>query len=60
MRYRLLRILIPAAGLFLLGQCGLSDQQLTTIAQSAVSVGLNTLITQALLSLFGTGAGVTP
>jgi hypothetical protein len=58
MKHRLLRVLVPGAGLLLLGQCGLSDQQLTAIAQSAVSSGLNTLITQALtVFVAGLGAG---
>lgn len=39
------RVCLAGGSLFVLGDCGLSDQQLTAVAQSAISTGLNTLVT---------------
>lgn len=47
---------LPGASLLALGDCALSDQQLTSIAQSAVTTGLNTLLSQLLASLLGGAA----
>lgn len=38
------------------GGCGLSNQQMQTILTSVVSTGLNTLVTQFVSALVGTGA----
>lgn len=55
---RLLRVWVPGSSLFLLGGCDiLTDQQLTSIATSLISTGLNTVVTQALAALIG-GAAV--
>ncbi|RMF82341.1 MAG: hypothetical protein D6744_06145 [Planctomycetota bacterium] len=53
------RVLVPGGSIALLGGCGLSDQQLSTLFATAVSTGLNTLVTQAIAALFGglTGTG---
>lgn len=46
--WRMTRWMTPGAGALLLGGCGLSDQQLSSILTSLVSTGLNTLITQLI------------
>ncbi len=48
---RVLATLSAGGSLFLLGECGLSDQQLTSIATSTISTGLNTLVSQGLAAL---------
>jgi hypothetical protein len=50
---RLWRVWVPGGWLLLLGGCGLSDVQLTSILQSAVTTGLNALFTQLISTLFG-------
>lgn len=47
------RALLWTAGvsLYTLGGCGLSDAQLTGILQSAVSTGLNTLVSTGISAL---------
>jgi hypothetical protein len=50
--HRLLRLCIPGGALLALGQCGLSDQQLTSILQSVVSTGLTTFVTQLISTMF--------
>jgi len=47
---------LPGGSLLALGDCALSDQQLTSIAQSVVSTSLNTIVTQILGSLLGGAA----
>jgi len=49
------RVWVPGGSLLLLGGCGLSDAQLTSILQSVILTGLNTLITQAISTLVGGG-----
>lgn len=49
----------PAAALFQLGGCGLSDSQLTSVAQSVVTTALNTLVTQGLGLLLAGATGTT-
>lgn len=51
-----LRLCAASGSLFLLGQCGLSDQQLTGIAQSVISTGLNTIVSQIIVGLAGGAA----
>jgi hypothetical protein len=55
-RRQWIRTWAAGGSLFLLGQCGLSDQQLTSIAQSVISTGLNTIVSQILATLVGAGA----
>ena len=48
---------IPGSITFILGGCNaLSDSQLTSVAQSAVSTGLNALVTNVISAFF---SGVT-
>ena len=57
---RILRLFIPGGSLLLLGECGFSDQQLSLIAQSAITTGLNTVVSQTLINLLdaaGTAGG---
>lgn len=42
-------------GLYLFNGCGLTDQQLSSIWQSVITTGLNTLVTGALVSAAGAG-----
>lgn len=49
-----MRIWMSGAALLAVGGC-LSDQQLSSILQSAVSTGLNTLLTGALDGLVNNG-----
>jgi hypothetical protein len=53
--HRLLRVCVPGGSLLLLGQCGLSDQQLTSIAQSVITTSLSTFATQFITTLFTLG-----
>lgn len=46
-----LRVWFAGGSLFLLGDCGLSDQQLTSVAQSAISTGLNTVVSSLVSAL---------
>lgn len=48
---RLWRVWIPGGSLFLLGGCGLSDVQLTSIFQGVVETALTTIVTGALSCL---------
>ncbi len=50
------RVWIPGGSLFLLGGCGLSDAQLTSVLQSVVTTGMNAFLTQLITALFGTAA----
>lgn len=49
---KLLAVSASGGSLLLLGECGLSDQQLTSILTSTISTGLNTLVSQGLIALF--------
>lgn len=46
------RVWVPGSSVLLLGGCGLSDAQLSSIFQSVVQTGLTTLLTEAISSLF--------
>ncbi|MBU0639881.1 MAG: hypothetical protein KKB50_13515 [Planctomycetes bacterium] len=50
-RGRMVRIWLASGTVLLLGGCGLSDQQLTSILQSVVATGLSTLVTSILSGL---------
>ena len=50
---RLWRVWLSGGSLLALGGCGLSDTQLASIFQSAVTTGLNALLSQIITSLFG-------
>lgn len=52
-RNRLLRVLIPGASLLVLGGCPLTDAQIASIYQSAISTGLNTIVRQLFESALG-------
>lgn len=56
-RLGLLRVLVPGGSMLLLAGCGLSDAQLTSLVQSALSTGLNAVLTNAISSLFATTTG---
>lgn len=51
------RVWVPGGSMLLLGGCGLSDQQLTSLVQSALSTGLNSVLAGAIQSLFATTTG---
>lgn len=49
------RVYVAAsASLLVLGSCALTDQQITSIAESAISTGLNSLIRSFFDALVGT------
>jgi hypothetical protein len=52
-RNRVLRVLIPGASLLVLGGCPLTDAQIASIYQSAISTGLNTVVRQVFEGLLG-------
>jgi hypothetical protein len=54
-RKSLFKVLIPGGSLLLLGSCPLTDSQITSIGQSAISTGLNTIVRQIFESLFTLG-----
>ncbi|MBI5863141.1 MAG: hypothetical protein HZB38_01245 [Planctomycetes bacterium] len=56
-RSRAFKLFVPGASLLLLGQCPLTDAQITAITQSAISTALNSAITQFLSGLLGTTTG---
>ncbi len=56
-RVRRLSLMVGAGSLFLLGGCGLSDQQLAGIWQSVFSTALNTVLSNIITAIF-TAAGV--
>jgi hypothetical protein len=53
-RSRVMRVLIPGASLLVLGGCPLTDAQIASIYQSALSTGLNTVVRQLFEGLLGT------
>jgi hypothetical protein len=50
------RLLVSSGTLLALSGCPLTDQQITSIMQSAISTGLNALVSNILQSLFTVGA----
>lgn len=52
-RLRYYALTIAAGGLYFLGGCGLSDQQLASIWQSVITTGLSTLVTSAVSAAVG-------
>jgi len=56
-RSRWVRVWAACGSLLVLGECGLSDQQLAAIAESVITTGLNTIVTQLLATLISTAAG---
>ncbi len=55
-RARYYALAFSGGSLFLLGGCGLSDQQLASIWQSVLQTALTTIITNAIASAFSNGA----
>lgn len=56
---QMVRVWAPATTLAFLGGCGLSDQQLTSIAQSVITTALNAFVSQGASLIFqslGNGA----
>lgn len=51
---RFSRWLVPGGIMLLLGGCGLSDQQLTSVLQSVLTTGLTTLVQQGLVTIVQT------
>lgn len=47
------RAWVPGGSLLLLGGCGLSDAQLTSIVQSVITTGLSSVLSQFVSTLFG-------
>ncbi len=52
-KLRFYKFLIPAGSLMAFGDCGLSDQQLSSIVQSALSTGLNSVVSVAISAAAG-------
>jgi len=52
---RLVRVCVPGGSLLLLGGCGLTDQQLVSIAQSVITTGLSTFVQQLVTALVSAG-----
>jgi len=48
---------VPGGSLLLLGGCGLTDQQLVSIAQTVITTGLSTFVQQLVTVLVSAGAG---
>jgi len=53
---RLVRVCVPGGSLLLLGGCGLTDQQLVSIAQTVITTGLSTFVQQLVTVLVSAGA----
>ena len=49
------KVLVTSSTLLLLSGCPLTDQQITSITQSVISTGLNTIVSNLLQSAFTTG-----
>lgn len=58
-RRPLWRVVLIGGMLPLLGQCGLSDQQITAIFQSVITTGLNALVSQGIASALSQAADNT-
>lgn len=56
---RLWRLWVPGGSLLLLGGCGLSDAQLTSIATSVITTGLSAFVSQLLTTLFSAASATT-
>jgi hypothetical protein len=52
-RARWALLTLGAAGLYQLGGCGLTDQQLASIWSSVLTTGLNTIVTNVLTAAAG-------
>lgn len=50
-RTRYYAMVLAAGGLFVLQGCGLSDRQLSSVWESVVATGLNTLVANLLTAL---------
>ena len=48
LRARYYGLLLAGGGLYVLGGCGLSDQQLAQVWQSVITAGLNTIMNNVL------------
>ena len=55
-RARYYGLLAAAGGLYVLGGCGLSDQQLSQVWQSVISAGLTTIVNNVLQTAVPTTA----
>lgn len=53
------RLWVPGGSLLAVTGCGLSDAQLTSILQSAITTGLNALLSQMATAMFGAISGGT-
>jgi hypothetical protein len=53
-RVRYYALALTAGGLFFLGGCGLSDQQLASIWESVISSGLSAVVGNAIQTAVGT------
>lgn len=53
------RVLAAGSTLWLLGGCPLTDQQITSITQSAISTGLNALVSNIVQGVFDIGGNGT-
>ncbi len=52
-RVRYYALTCGASSLFLLGGCGLTDQQLAAVWQSVITAGLSTVVSNAITAAFG-------
>jgi hypothetical protein len=52
-RVRFYGLTLASGSLFLLGGCGLSDQQLASIWQSVITAGLQTIVSNAITTAAG-------
>ncbi len=52
-RIRFYGLALTSGSLFLLGGCGLSDQQLASIWQSVITAGLQTIVSNAITTAAG-------
>jgi hypothetical protein len=55
-RVRYYALTCSAGGLFLLGGCGLTDQQLAAVWQSVITAGLTSIVSNAITTAFGGAA----
>lgn len=56
-RGRWLRVFVPGAGTLVLGECALSDQQLTQVLTSVITTGLTTVVNNVINGLAGAAGG---
>ena len=57
MRVRYYGLSLAASGLFVLGGCALTDQQLAQVWQAVITSGLNTLVTNVITAAVPTTTG---